>query len=100
MLIGADFVYEWINRATSLTEHYTDAGVLPRALMPARRPPIGTATISPLRRCDVPGHSVDCGVPLRRNADGRLPNSVGDDRDLILHLAVIERYAGDHGRRR
>ena len=35
MLIGADFVYEWINRATSLTEHYTDAGVLPRALMPA-----------------------------------------------------------------
>jgi hypothetical protein len=91
MLIGADFVYEWINRATSLTAHYTDDGVLPRALMPAvaRRLALPIFRLSGGATVQATLMIVAClfAVMLMVGYRTRLATIA----TWILHLAVIER---------
>src|SRR4051812_40287391 len=91
MLIGADFVYEWINRATSLTGHYTDDGVLPRALMPAvaRRLALPIFRLSGSATVQATLMVVAClfAVMLMVGYRTRLATVA----TWILHLAVIER---------
>ena len=91
MLIGADFVYEWINRATSLTGHYTDDGVLPRALMPAvaRRLALPIFRLSGSVTVQATLMIVACLFAAMLMVGYR--TRLATIATWILHLAVIER---------